>query len=173
MPTPPTPPRPHRRDTARWTTAGVALALGLHAAAGWGGVPGLAQSNTTITESTTTSSGFESPPACSVIGSTRQVQTVELNVAVGPACIGIGNRDIPNPSPNCPTEPPPGFPPGLPDPGFGTVHLVTFGNSNQNFNTHTLTLTCVAPTPALPWPWLIGLGAGVLGAGAGMVRRFR
>ena len=167
-------PRPHTAPGAvRWTVAGVALALGLHAVAGWGALPGRAQANNTLTTSTTSASGFESPPACTVIGSTRDVETVTFTLSVGPACIGIGNRDIANPSPDCPTEPPPGFPPAPPpvDPGFGTTHLVPFGTTNTNVNTHTLTLTCVAPTPALPWPWLIGLGAGLLGAGAGMVRR--
>ena len=164
----PRPPAPHRRDTARWTVAGVALALVLHALGGWGGVSGAAQSNTTFTESSTSASGFESPPACSEIGSTRQVETLTLTVTVGPGCIGVGNRDVPNPSPACG-----GLPPAEPDPAFGTTFLVPFGVTNNNINTHTLTLTCVAPTPALPWPWLVGLGAGVLGAGARLVRRRR
>jgi hypothetical protein len=163
-------PRPHRSDTGRWTVAGISLALALHALADWGALPGRAQSNVTTTESTTTATGFESPPACSVIGSTREVQTVTLTNRAGPECIGIGNRDVPNPSPACgglvPAPPPV-------DPSFGVPYLVPFGTTNTNFNTHTLTLTCVAPTPALPWPWLAGLGAGLLGTGAGLVRRRR
>ena len=165
---PSVPARPHRSDTARWTVAGIGLALALHAIAGWGALPGRAQNNSTTTESTTSATGFESPPACTVIGSTRQVETITPTLTVGPGCIGIGNRDVPNPSPACE-----GLPPAAPpvDPAFGTTFLVPFGISNLNINVDTLTLTCVAPTPALPWPWLLGLGAGVLGAGAGMMRR--
>ena len=161
---------PRLGPSVAWPLAGVAVSLLLHAVAGWGALPGHAQTNGTVTESTTTATGFESPPACSVIGSTREVQTLTSALSVGPQCIGIGNRDIPNPSPACG-----GLPPAAPpvDPSFGVPFLVPFGSSNTNFNLHTLTLTCVAPTPALPWPWLVGLGAGVLGAGAGLVRRRR
>ena len=155
----------------RWPLAGLGLALLLHVVAGWGALPGRAQqTNVTTTQSTTSASGFESPPACTVIGSTRQEQTVTVQLTIGPACIGIGNRDIPNPSPACGSLPP-AQPPM--DPAFGSAFAVLAGNQNVNTNTHTLTLTCVAPTPALPWPWLVGLGAGVLGAGAGMMRRRR
>jgi hypothetical protein len=163
-------PRRYRPGAARWTVAGFGLALALHVVAGWGALPGRAQSNTTTTVSSTTETGFESPPACSVIGSTREVQTLTFTVNVGPACIGIGNRDAPNPSPACGGLPP--APPPM-DPSFGGPFLVPLGTVNTNTNVHTLMLTCVAPTPALPWPWLIGLGAGLLGAGAGLVRRRR
>ena len=164
---PPTP-APRRRPSSppRWPRAGVTLALLFHVVAGWGALSGVAQGTTTFTTSTTSASGFESPPACSEIGSTRQVVTLTVTPNIGPACIGIGNRDIPNPSPDCGS-----LPPRDPDPAFGQTFQVLPGQENFNTNTHTLTLTCVAPTPALPWPWLVGLGAGVLGAGAGMMRR--
>ena len=132
-------------------------------------VPMVAHAQTaTTTASTTTEEDFESPPKCEVIGSTRQEISTSQQVQGGSACIGIGNRDVPNGSPACG-----GLPAGSPDPYFGSTHLVADGVVNTNTNTHTLTLTCVEGTPALPLPWLTGLGLGVLGAGAALLRRLR
>lgn len=163
-----------RRRLWPWTLAGLGAALLLHAVAGWGSLPGLAQqngTNTTFSNSTTSSTGFESPPSCTTIGSTRQVQTFTLTETIGPRCIGVGNRDVANPSPACSGLSP--APPPV-DPAFGSVFQVVAGTVNFNTNTHTLTLTCVAPTPALPAPWLGGLGAAALALGAavlGLARR--
>jgi len=154
-----------------WSGLGLMIALALHAVAGWGAATGFAQgtTNTSITESSTTSTSFESPPACSVVGASRQVETVTLQVTVGPGCIGIGNRDVVNPAPDCG-----GLPPANPDPSRGTPFLVTFGNSNVNANTHTETIQCVAAVPALPWPALLGLGGALSGLGwLGLKRRRR
>jgi hypothetical protein len=94
------------------------------------------------------------------------VVTVTVQPQTGPACLGIGNRDIPNPSPACG-----GQPWGTPAPDFGETLIVPAGDQHANKHTHTLTLTCVPPTPALPFPWLAGLGLGVLGTGATLLRR--
>ena len=56
---------------------------------------------TTMTASTTTEEDFESPPKCEVIGSTPQEISTSQQVQAGAACIGIGNRDVPNGSPAC------------------------------------------------------------------------
>src|SRR5690606_22224340 len=137
--------------------------VALHAIAGWGAAPGLAQvSNVTTTQSTTSSSSVESPPSCAEIGTSRVVETITLTTHAGPMCIGIGNRDVANPTPVCgdvTQAPPPS------DPGFGTTHIVPFGSTTTNFNTHTETIQCVAPVPALPLPLLVGLGGALTGLG--------
>jgi len=151
---------------------GITLALALHALGGIGAVVGLAQppTNGTVTQSTTSSTSFESPPACSVVGSSRQVQTLTPRLSVGPECIGIGNRDLVNPAPACG-----GLPPAAPplDPGRGTVFLVPFGQSNTNFNLHTETVQCVAAVPALPLPLFLGLGGALAGLGLWGARRLK
>lgn len=120
------------------------------------------------TTSTSTATAFEAPPKCDVVGTSREEVWTTQQVQAGPSCIGVGDRDVANPSPACG-----GFTAGDPDPGFGTTFLVPEGTENVNKHTHTLTVTCVPPTPALPAPWLTGLGLGVLGAGAAMLRRLR
>jgi hypothetical protein len=131
-------------------------------------VPALHAQTPTTTSSTTSVTVFESPPKCEVIGSSRQQVSVTQQAQTGPACIGIGNRDVVNPSPSCG-----GLPPGQPEPNHGSTFLVQSGTQNTNTNTLTQTLECVPPTPALPLPWLTGLGAGVIGAGAALLRRLR
>lgn len=159
-----------RRASRRyWRLLGLAAGVLLHVVAGWWAEPGFAQStNTTFTTSTTSSSSFESPPACTVIGSSRTVETVTLQFQIGPGCIGVGNRDIANPSPTCGPE----FY-GNPDPLHGTEFFVTAGTENFNANIHTETITCVAAVPALPWPALLGLGGLLTGAGAWWMGRRR
>lgn len=153
-----------------WSALGLVAAFTLHAIADWGVTPGFAQGgqNGTTTESTTSSTSFESPPDCSVIGSSRQVQTLTFQLSVGPRCIGIGDRDIANPSPDCQ-----GLTPEAPpvDPDFGTVFLVPFGTSNTNANLHTETIQCIAAVPVLPWPALLGLGGALGGLGLWGFRR--
>lgn len=149
--------------------AGLVLAAALHALGGVRTAEVAAQSpsNSTMTQSTSSSTSFESPPACSAVGSARQVQVTTFEVTVGPGCIGIGNRDIVNPSPQCAGLPPW---PAL-DPGRGTVFLVPFGNQNLNTNINTETIQCVAAVPALPIPLLFGLGGALAALGAYGARR--
>ena len=148
---------------------GLALAVALHAIAGWGAASGLAQpvSNVTTTTSTTSRTSFESPPACTTVGTARQVQTVTFTDLAGPACIGIGNRDIANPAPACGGAPPAAAPV---DPGFGTPFIVPFGSTNTNVNTQTETIQCVAAVPALPVPLFVGLGGALAGLGLWRMR---
>jgi hypothetical protein len=163
--------RPHKDRSARWTGLGVLAGLGLHLVAGWWSAPALAQGgNTTFTVSTTTSSSFESPPACSLVGSSRTVDTVTIQGTTGPACVGIGNRDISNPSPACA-----GLSPAAPpsDPFHGTVFLVLAGTSYINGNTNTETIQCVAAVPTLPRPALICLVSFLTGLGAWQLARRR
>lgn len=127
-----------------------------------GGPP---QTNSTSSSSAT---GFEAPPKCKEVGTTRQEVWTSSQSQTGPACIGVGNRDVPNPSPACG-----GLPWGDPSPEFGEPLLIAEGTEHTNKHTHTLTLTCVPPTPALPFPWLMGLGAAAFGAGAEVLRRRR
>lgn len=125
---------------------GIVAGLLLHGAAGWWSETALAQSaNTTFTNSTSSHTSLESPPACGPVGSSRSVQTVTLEETVGPGTIIIGDRD-----------------------NGGTAFDVLAGTNNVNVNTHTETFQCVAATaapsvPALSWPALLGL-AGTLGA---------
>lgn len=125
---------------------GAFAGLLLHGVAGWWGTTALAQTtNSTITTSTTSHTSFESPPACSPVGSSRSVETITLEDTIGPGTIIIGNRDT-----------------------GGTVFVVLAGWTNLNVNTHTETFQCVAAgtaasVPALSWPALLGL-AGVLAA---------
>lgn len=154
-----------------WLYAGVVIALGLHTLAGHLETSLFAQTgNTSFTTSTTTSASVESPPTCGVIGSSREVQTIETTTRIGPACIGVGDRDVVNPSPACG-----GAPPAAPpvDPGRGTVFIVVAGTQNFNTHVHTETITCVAAVPAVPWPALAGLGGLLTGAGAWWLRRRR
>ena len=140
--------------------AGTAEARQLPSAGG--GAP------TTTSTSSSSASGFEAPPQCTEIGTTRQEVSTSQQFQTGPACIGVGNRDVPNPSPACG-----GLPWGVPSPDFGQPLLIATGTEHVNKHTHTLTLTCVPPTPALPLPWLFGLGATALGTGAALLRRAR
>ena len=127
---------------------GVAAGLLLHGVAGLWSTTALAQGseNQSLTTSTTSGTSFESPPACSPVGSSRSVDTVTLEETIGPNWIVIGNRDT-----------------------GGTPFYVLSGTSNLNANTHTQTFQCVAAgtaassVPALSWPALLGL-AGVLAA---------
>lgn len=161
-----------RSSSLLWPGLGLVAAVALHAVAGWGVAPGFAQGvpNSTHTESTTSTTSFESPPDCSVIGSSRQVQTITTALTVGPGCIGIGNRDLANPAPDCQGLPPAAAPV---DPGFGTVALVPFGSSNLNVNVHTETIQCIAAVPVLPWPALLGLGGALGGLGLWSFRHRR
>lgn len=158
-----------RSRSAITPAIGLTLAVALHVIAGWGAATGSAQpvSNTTTTVSSTSSTSFESPPACTSVGASRQVQTVTFTVTGGPACIGIGNRDIANPAPACA-----GFQPAAPPvhPAFGTVYLVPPGSVNSNANTHTETIGCVAAVPALPVPLFVGLGGALAGLGLWRMR---
>ena len=121
----------------------------LHGVAGWWSTAALAQSsNATLTTSTSSSTSFESPPACSPVGSSRTTQTVTLEDTVGPGTIIIGDRDH-----------------------GGTPFQVLAGTTNLNVNTHTTTYQCVAVVPTLPWPALLGLGGMLGGLGAWQLRR--
>jgi len=65
-------------------------------------------------------------------------QTVTLEERLGPDCIGIGNRDVPNVAPctGCTTPPQP----TVPIPGFGTPFCVVAGTANLNEHTQTHTV---------------------------------
>jgi len=86
-----------------------------------------AQTGTTVTTSTSSGTSFESPPACSPLGSSRVVQTVSIENTLGPGSILVGNRDT-----------------------GGTVFAVVAGTQNINANTHTQTFGCVAPSTTVP-----------------------
>src|SRR5664279_1477799 len=103
--------------------AGAVAGLLLHFVAGRFSSDALAQgsSNTTATTSTSSGTSFESPPACSPVGSSRVVQTVTIENTTGPATIVIGDRDR-----------------------GGTAFEVLAGTNNINLNTHTQTFQCVA-----------------------------
>jgi hypothetical protein len=157
----------HPRGRGLWVGTGVLAGLLLHGVAGWGSLVALAQGSVTFTSSFTTSSSFESPPACTV-GSSRTVETATVQQTLGPLCIGIGNRDVVNPSPACAGVPAAAAPS---DPFHGTVFLNLAGTTNFNDNTNTETIQCVAAVPALPWPALLGLGGILSGLGVWRVRR--
>jgi hypothetical protein len=139
------------KKSSVWIAVGVAAGLLLHGVAGWWSLSALAQiSNNTFTTSTSSSTGFESPPACTPVGSSRSAQTITLEDAIGPATIIVGNRD-----------------------NGGTAFEVLAGTSNTNVNTHTATFQCVAAVPALPLPGLVGMGLALGGIGAWMISRRR
>lgn len=90
--------------------------------------------NNTFTTSTSSNIGYESPPACSPVGSTRDEQTITLEDTIGPGTIIIGDRD-----------------------NGGTAFEVLAGTNNVNINTHTTTFRCVAALQAVPTLGLAGL----------------
>jgi hypothetical protein len=135
-----------------WTRIAVGIVAGLmlHGVAGWWSPAALAAgaTNQTITTSYSSSTFFESPPACAPVGSSRSVQTVTFEETIGPGTIIIGDRD-----------------------NGGTAFQVLAGTTNQNVNTHTTIFLCVAAAavaaiPALSWLALLLLGnlMAVLGA---------
>ena len=117
--------------TKNWAliAAGVFAGALLHGVAGRFGSDALAQgsSNNTFTTSTSSGAGFESPPTCNPIGSSRAVETITLEDRIGPDAILVGNRDT-----------------------GGTVFPVPAGTSNTNVNVHTQTFGCVAPITSVP-----------------------
>lgn len=82
---------------------------------------------TTTTNSTSSSISFESPPACSPVGSERSDLTLTLEEVIGPATIIIGDRNA-----------------------GGTAFDVLAGTVNLNINAHTATFRCVAAAQAVP-----------------------
>ncbi|HVT58283.1 MAG TPA: hypothetical protein VHR45_07770 [Thermoanaerobaculia bacterium] len=126
-----------QRSKAIWVCAGVLVGLLLH-----GGFGLLAQAIITHTTSTSSGTSFESPPACSPVGSSRVVETVAIENTIGPATIIIGNRDT-----------------------GGEPFEVLAGTTNINVNTHRQTFQCVAAVAAVPVlsrSGILGL-AGLLG----------
>jgi hypothetical protein len=164
-----------RRRTA-WGLVGLSLALALHVAGVWGARIVWAQvgpggGGTTFSATTEFVNATETPPTCSVIGSTRVEDSTPITTtSVGPLCIGIGDRsaNVTNPSPACidylgPGIAPPADPPH--DPFHGNPFVVVTGNINVDVYTVRTTYTCVAAVPALPRAAWIGL-AGVLAGGS-------
>lgn len=106
---------------------------------------------------------FESPPACSPVGSSRVVALpLVVTNTLGPACIGVGDRSVANPNPACagsPAAPPPV------DPFHGQIILVPAGDLNTDVQTVIQTFQCVsastagvaAAIPTLPWSGLAAL----------------
>lgn len=163
----------HPRGRGLWVRGGVLAGLLLHGVAGWWTPAGLAQGgepDITTTNSTSSSTSFESPPVCSPVGSSRVVLTTTVDSTFGPSCIGIGDRDIVDPSPACggsPAADPP-F-----DPSHGTAFVVVAGSLNINTHTHFETFQCIAAVPGLPWPALLGLGGMLSGLGMWRLRARR
>lgn len=94
----------------------------------------IAGTTTTTTNSTSSSISFESPPACSPVGSERSDLTLTLEEVIGPATIIIGDRNA-----------------------GGTAFEVLAGTVNLNINAHTATFRCVAAAQAVPTLGLAGL----------------
>jgi hypothetical protein len=115
--------------------ASVVAGLLLYAVGGGWSASALAQAtNNTVTTSTSSSLSFESPPACSPVGSERSEEAITLEETIGPGTIIIGDRDA-----------------------GGTAFEVLAGTQNVNVNTHTTTFRCVAALQAVPALGLAGL----------------
>jgi hypothetical protein len=146
---------------------GVSAGLLLHGGANWWSQTAFAQAGPggiTFSISTLRTTLFESPPACTTIGSSRVVDTLGVRVTntIGPSCIGIGEISVPNASPACGAIPPD---PVL-SPLFGTTFIVTAGNRNTDVTNRSDTYQCVAAVPAMPWTFSIGLAGLLLSGGA-------
>lgn len=100
----------------------------------------IAGTTTTTTNSTSSSISFESPPACSPVGSERSDLSLTLEETIGPATIIIGDRNA-----------------------GGTAFEVLAGTVNLNINAHTATFRCIAAPQAVPAQPIPTLGlAGLL-----------
>jgi hypothetical protein len=117
----------------------------------------------TETSSRSTTIVNDASPSC--VPSTRTAVTLEETI--GPACIGIGNRDIANPAPACGGSPPAV---GVNSPSRGDAFIVVVGSINLNTNFHTDIVNCTSPRviPAIG-SVLLALMASLLGI-LGIVR---
>lgn len=142
-------PKSSRSRSWMWMAAGIVAGVLVHGVAGWWTAPAFAQAgNTTFTTSTTNHTSFESPPACSPVGSSRTAVSASTTVSLGPGTIFIG-------------------------PDQSQTFFVAAGTTNFNTNTHTETFQCVAAVPALPRPAFIATALGAAGLGAWMLTRRR
>jgi hypothetical protein len=120
----------------------------------------------TQTFSTSTMVVNDASPTCAP----SSTPIVTLEETFGPACIGIGNRDIANPAPACGGNP---AATGVDSPSRGTAFIVVVGSINLNTNTHNNIVNCTAPR-VIP---TIGSGAlaliAMLLAIFGMARMYR
>ena len=89
------------------------------------------------------------PPGCGLLDPGGTTLTC-VTLTFGPACIRVGNLDVPNDQP-CGTTPP-----------FGTPFIVAAGTENINTNTDTITFLCKASTAPALAPWALALCAAVL-----------
>ena len=121
------PPIAHRRLVVATTMMIMALGAGIASA-----------QVRTQTFSTSTTVRNDAGPSCVP----SSVLTVTLEETTGPACIGIGNRDIANPAPACAGNPP-AIGPG--SPSRGDTFIVATGSINLNTNRHTDIVNCTAP----------------------------
>jgi hypothetical protein len=173
--------RSARRTTLRWIIAGGAIAIAIHFGVGWS-TRVAAQAGPVGGETTfsVTSDYFfftESPPACSVLGSTRVVTSPPtVTNSLGPKCIGIGDREDPvTGAPNVITDTSAclGAPAAAPpiDPTRGQLFYVAPGDNDIDVHTRYDTYACVAAVPALSRPMIVALALLKLGTGAWFLRR--